>query len=387
MATQEALIDMLIEENFAWINEIWDKIDKKMLSVAKRNKGEIPYTAQGGVWNNHLEVNPNWWTNGFWGGLMWLLYIGTNNGEYKDVAKYSEDLLDKAYDNYMKLHHDVGFMWHITSGVNYRQTQNEKSLTRNMIAANTLSARFNIKAGYIRAWNDVPNQESNKGYTIIDTMMNLPLLYWASNQTADERYKYIAQAHANMVIKDHIRCDGSVNHIVVHDTHSGEVIETLMGQGFSEGSSWSRGQAWALYGFVLSYLHTKNDEYLSVAKRVAHYFISCVCDDYLPKSDFRAPNTPLIYDSSAGAIAACGLIEIAKNVGEYEKPIYINAAIRMLKAMEASFCNWDSDCDPILDKSTATYHNSVDQNVPIIYGEYFFIEAIYKLKGFEFLSW
>ena len=217
-------------------------------------------------------------------------------------------------------------------------------------------------------------------------MMNLPLLYWASDELGDPRFTYIAEAHADTTIDTHIRPDGSVRHIVVHDHENGGMIDELYGQGYAMGSSWSRGQSWALYGFVLSYIHTGKEEYLNAAKRVAHYFISCVCDDYLPKCDFRSPKEPVIYDSTAGAIAACGLIEIAKAVPEFERSIYMDAAVNMLKALEEKFCNWDENYDSILQMGTSAYSGQ-NHHLNLIYGDFYFVEAVLKLRGSNFLIW
>jgi unsaturated chondroitin disaccharide hydrolase len=195
-----------------------------------------------------------------------------------------------------------------------------------------------------------------------------------------------------MAMRDHVRADGSINHIVVHDTENPGVINTLRGQGYDVGSTWSRGEAWALYGFILSYIHTKEERYLDTAKKVAHYFIANIAStDWLPLCDFRAPDAPVIYDSTAGAIAACGMIEIAKAVPEFEKDIYLNAAINMLKAMDKAWCNYEEDFDAILTMGTERYQREGEgthgQHIPIIYGDYYFTEAILKLRGSEFLPW
>ena len=366
-----------------WVDEIWEKADKKLSAVAPRVKGKLPYTTVDGVYDSKLSVHPCWWTNGFFTGLMWLMYVDTKNDIYKDAAEDGEQLLDTAFDVYDGLHHDVGFMWNITSGVNYRLFGGKKSRLRTLTAANILSARYNEKGKFIRAWND-----DKYGWAIIDCMMNIPLLYWASREIDDPRYEYIAKSHADTTMKYHIRPDGSVNHILVYDHLNGEgILENKGGQGYEEGSSWSRGQAWALYGFVLSYIHTKDQGYLDTAKKVAHYFISNICDDYLPKCDFRSPEEPVIYDSTAGAIAACGLIEIAKNVPEFEKKIYLNAAIKMLMALEKNFCSWDSSDDSILKMGTEAYHKKEGIHIPIVYGDYYFIEALYKLRDNDMLFW
>ena len=140
-----------------------------------------------------------------------------------------------------------------------------------------------------------------------------------------------------------------------------------------------------MYGFALSYLHTGDEKYLDTAKKVANYFIAACCDDYLPKCDFRSPEEPVIYDSTAGAITACGLIELSKHVGEHEKGMYLNAAVKMLKAMEEKFCNWEENVDYIVGYGTERYGSG--EHMPIIYGDFYFAEAIYMLRGGEIKIW
>lgn len=366
-----------------WVDEIWSKIDSKLKVVAPLNKDKIPYTTVDGVYNDMAKEDITWWTNGFWSGMMWLMYVGTKNEMYKEVAENAEQMLDAAFEEYDHLHHDVGFMWHISSGVNYRLFGGKKSRVRTSIAADMLASRYNASGKYIRAWN-----EDKVGWVIIDCMMNIPLLYWASDEYKDPRFKYIAMNHADTVMKTHIRPDGSVNHIVDLDPVTGEPKQAFGGQGYELGSSWSRGQAWAIYGYVISYLHTGKQEYLDTAKKVAHYFIANVCDDWLPKADFRCPDEPVIYDSTAGACTACGLLEIAKVVPEHEKKLYLNAAMNLLKAMEKNFCNWTTEEQSILQMGTEAYFcRPQGKHAAIIYGDYYFIEAIYKLKGFDMLFW
>ncbi len=376
-------MEKYIKEHKKWIDEVWERLDKKLSKTAVKSREKVPYTTVDGVHDNKIEEDAAWWTNGFWGGLMWIMYLGTQKEEYKKTAERAEEILDKAFEHYDGLHHDVGFMWNITSGTNYRITGNAKSKNRFCTAAALLASRFNSQGGYIRAWN---GKGHVAGITIIDSMMNIPMLYRASEEVKDERFNYIAKVHAQKTISGHINSDGSVNHIVVHNPVTGEVERMEGGQGYGIGSAWSRGQAWAIYGFVLSYIHTKNEEYLSIAKRVAHYFIANLgINNYLPLVDFRSPEKPIIYDSTAGACAACGLIEIAKAVPEFEKKIYIDAAIKLLVAMEKEFCDWSDDEDSVLQKGTEAYNWGIHK--PIIYGDFFFAEAIFKLRGNDFLIW
>jgi len=374
-------MNKIIEQNSEWINATFDKIVNKMDKVSERTGDKIPYSTVDGLYDDRSS-DIYWWTNGFWGGMMWIMYHSTKDEKYRKIAESVENKLDEALYGYDGLHHDVGFMWLPTSVTNYKITGNESSKRRGLIAANILAGRYNLVSEHIRAWNE---PDGGPGIAIIDCMMNIPLLYWASDVLNDPRFKNIAMCHADTTMTKHIRPDGSVKHIVIYDHINGGLIEEQVGQGFAVGSSWSRGQSWALYGYALSYIYTKKEEYLDTAKRVAHYFISCVCDDYLPKCDFRSPQDPIYYDSTAGAVAACGLIEIANVVPQNEKGIYINAAINILKALEKNFCNWEDDEDSILQMGTEAYHRPNGIHIPIIYGDYYFIEAIYKLKEKDYI--
>ena len=289
--------------------------------------------------------------------------------------------MDKAFERYEFLHHDVGFMWLLTSGANYKLTENRESFLRLMHAADILGSRFDIDGRFIRAW---PIKRGN--YSIIDSMMNLNLLFWASDAIGEDRYRKIAMAHADMTMEHHIRPDGSVVHVVEHDLVTGQAVAPKTGQGYDENSSWSRGQGWALYGFTLAYIHTGKQEYLDTAKKVAHYFLAAVAEDYLPRCDFRSPEEPGSYDTSAGAVAACGLIELARILPEHEKRMYFYGAMKLLKIMEKHFCDWDDNTDAILTMSSAAYYNK-PVNVPIIFGEFYFIEALHKLMGNEVFPW
>ena len=378
----------VIAQNQEWIQSTWEKVNKKLSKTAVKSRNKIPYTTVDGEHNDLSGKNIDWWTNGFWGGMMWLMYRETGNEEYKKTAEHSEELLDGALRQYKKLHHDVGFMWHLTSGANYRITGNEASCQRNLFAAATLFSRYNIAGDYIRAWNG----DGVEGYSIIDCLMNLSLLYWASEEIGDERFKKIAMRHMEMSLRDHIRPDGSINHIVDHEINKVGVKQIIGGQGYSETSCWSRGLAWAVYGSTISYIHAGKPEYLEAAKRTADYFIvHCKETDYLPLADFCAPAEPVYYDSTAGLCAACGILELAKYVSEEEGRSYTQEAINILKACDAHWCNYEEDQDALVLMGTERYpHNENEKHglhIPIIYADFFFVEAMLKLRGNDFFIW
>ncbi len=370
-----------------FIESTWKKIDKKLSQAAIRSRNKIPYTSVNGVHDDMLQKDIAWWTNGFWPGLMWLMYYGTKKEDYKTTAHRAEAILDTAFHDFDGLHHDVGFMWHISSGVSYRITGDKTSYNRAMYAASILASRFNLAGGFIRAWNNWDGQD-HSGSSIIDCMMNIPLLYWASDVSADPRFTQIAMSHADTVMQNHIRPDGSVKHIVHYDPNSGQCVRTGAGQGYSADSCWSRGQAWAIYGFILSYIHTGKQEYLDISKKTANYFLANITDDALPPADFRAPEQPVLYDSTAAACAACGLLELARNLPEFEGIMYYRAALRMLKTLDERCCDYSPDTDSLVLMGTERWQSAISGkgvHIPIIYGDYYFAEAIYKLKGFDLL--
>ncbi len=376
----------VIKDNSEWINHTFIKLDNKLSKTAIKSRDKIPYTTINGIHDDKSIDAINWWTNGFWGGLMWLMYNATGNEEYRITAETSEKLLDNAFQDYKKLNHDVGFMWHLTSGANYRLTGDTKAYNKNLYVASILMSRYNINGEYIRAWNG----EADVGWSIIDCMMNIPLLYWATNEIGDDRFKLVAMKHADMTVRDHIRADGQVYHIVEHNPETGEFITAHRGQGYSVDSCWSRGLAWAIYGMALSYIHTKKQEYLDAAIKTADFFISNIYKyNYLTPLDFGMPEEDKYYDSTAGVCTACGLLEIAKYVGDKKAKVYTETAINVLKATDEHFCNYEESEDSIVQMGTARYphNNKNDLHIPIIYADFFFVEAILKLKGNDFLIW
>ncbi|MNB71812.1 Unsaturated glucuronyl hydrolase [compost metagenome] len=379
------MIHKLSKENQTWLNEAWEKLQLKMSAECDRIGTRIPYIPEDGQYKEDKgETDIYWWTNGFWPGMLWQMYHATEDEKYKAAAEGVELRLDAAFDGYDGLHHDVGFMWLHSAVANYRLTGNSRSKSRGMHAANLLAGRYNPRGKFIRAWND-----DCTGWIIVDCMMNIPLLYWASDVTGDPRFAYIAKDHADTALKHVVRPDGSCNHIAILNPENGELVEAPAGQGYAGGSSWSRGQAWAIYGFALSYRYTGEQRYLDAAKQAAHYFLANVAGtDFVPVVDFRAPEEPVYWDTTAGVCAACGLLEIAGHVGDLEKALYLNGAVQILKATDRRFCNWNPEEDSIVDNGTGSYHGrNGDFEVPIIYGDYFLIEGILRLKDSDILIW
>ena len=287
-----------------WTDAVIAKIRQKMEWVSEKNREKIPYRTDGngdyddrsdasGQWR--MDDGLNWWTNGFWGGIMWLLYQDTGEQRYADIARVSERKLEQCFADFYGLHHDVGFMFVPTAVADYKLTGNPDSRRIALHAATLLAGRFNPVGKFIRAWNDL--EEDTRGWAIIDCMFNLSLLYWASEESKDPRFRQIAMLHADTVRKNFVRPDGSVCHIVEFDPETGEMVKSHGGQGCGEGSAWTRGQGWALYGFMISYIHTGKQEYLDTAKRVADYCLANIPESGIIPVDFRQPTEPAYEDS------------------------------------------------------------------------------------------
>lgn len=376
----------VLQNDAEWASGVIEKIIEKMKPVTLRTGNKIPYTTVNGVFDDRSgDEDIPWWTNGFWGGIMWQLFSVTGNYLYQNTAIELEEKLDRVLMNCNGLDHDNGFKWLPTAVAHYSLDQNPQSYNRAILAAENLAGRFNLAGNFIRAWNDW-GDEDHRGWAIIDCMMNLPLLYWASARTGDPRFQQIAEAHAKQAQKYFIREDGSVNHIVEFNPFTGEMIKSHGGQGYGTGSSWTRGQSWGLYGFTLSYIHTGNNNYLNAASKIADYFISNIPENGLIPVDFRQPVACTWEDSSAAAIAASGLIELSRHTKEQDSEKYLNAALLLLKALDQNRCNWKKEEDYILEKCTAAYHDK-EHEFSIIYGDYYFIEAVFKLADKGIFIW
>ena len=376
-----------------WADQVIEKIRTKMAWVSEKNRDKIPYTTDSeGNYDDRsdtakewgLDDGLNWWTNGFWGGMMWLMYQDTQDEKYAEIARISEYRMEKCFEDYYGLHHDVGFMFQPTAVADYRLTGNPRSRKIAMHAANLLAGRFNPVGKFIRAWNDL--EDDTRGWAIIDCMFNISLLYWASEESGDPRFRQIAMMHADTVMKNFIRSDGSVCHIVEFDPETGEMVKSHGGQGYQEGSSWTRGQGWAVYGFMISYIHTGKQEYLDTAKKVAHYCMANLSEDGIIPVDFRQPKEPAWEDSCGACVIAGGLLELSKYVPELEKEMYQKAAVKILKAIDETRADWSEECDAIVQNCSAAYHNP-QHHVTMSYADYYFMEAVYKLKNTGILLW
>ncbi|WP_196427029.1 glycoside hydrolase family 88 protein [Paenibacillus woosongensis] len=358
---------------------VWEQIGLKLDVMIAAMGEKSPHVA--GATGKYDDMRLDWWTSGFWPGMLWIAYDITGAERYKKAAWNWDERLEKLMLQANNFDHDVGFQFLPTAAIKYKLTGDAEARRRALYAANFLAGRFNLRGKFIRAWNG-----DKHGWSIVDTGMNLSLLFWAASESGDPRFSHIAQEHANTMLNYFIREDGSVHHIIDFDPVTGEIAEAIGGQGAGPDSAWSRGAAWALYGMANTFRYTGEPKYLQAAQRVANFFIAHLPEDQVPHWDFRV-ETGLEgepRDSSAGACAASGLLELADLLREPEGRCYRMAAERILGSLYENYGTWDLPThEAILLQGTGHKPAGQNVNVSLIYGDYFFVEAIAKLNGWS----
>jgi len=369
------------------VSDHWLKIQEKVDRMILQLKGKSPHKA--GLEGIYDHRSDDWWTSGFWPGILWIMHDLTGKDHYRQEAWQWDERFEQCMVRESNLHHDVGFQFLPTAVIKHTITEDADGRRRGLQAASFLAGRYNIAGNFIRAWNPLSDKElwnyHNVGWAIIDSMMNLSLLFWAASEIRDPRFSHIAKAHADTVLKHFIREDGSVCHIVSFDPETGQFIETIGGQGYGPHSAWSRGAAWALYGMANTYRYTQEERYLEAARRVANFFIASLEEDGIPLWDFRVENPENEpKDTSAASCAASGLLEIAKLVPQAESERYELAARRILETLTENYGNWNNPQQQgILREGTGHKPAGENVNVSLIYGDYFYVEAYAKLMGWQ----
>lgn len=374
----------LSKDELTWLDDTVARIERKLAAEVERAGDTIPYIAEGDTWTeDKAETDPCWWTNGFWPGMLWHLHRATGDERYASTAAAVEERMDAAFDSFDRLHHDVGFMWMPMSVAHARICDDARARSRAMHAATLLAGRYNPAGRFLRSWN--------KGYTgwvIVDSMMNLPLLFWASEESGDPRFADMALAHMETVMGHTVRADGSCNHIVELSPEDGSLVSVPQGQGYAPESSWTRGQSWAIYGFALAHRATGDARHLACAQRVANYVLAELGRyGYRVPSDFRAPLEPYVPDASAACCLACGLLELADQLPEAQRPLYREAAVRLLREVSAACCDWRPETDGLVAHSTVAYHLETSRDVKLVYADYYFVEAVMRLAGLSDPLW
>lgn len=371
-----------------WFQDAKVYIEQKTAHNATTIGPFFPHTTLAG---HYQLAEPQWWTAGFWPGILWHHYHATQDQATAALAEQLEEKMQPLLSDPSKLDHDMGFMWTLTSLARYDLTHDSKAKTNALLAATLLLGRFNSAGRYLEAWNSWQGADDTSGIVIIDSLMNISLLYWASEETSDPRFAVAATQHAETILREFVRKDGSVHHMVNFDSATGEVLEKIGGQGFAEMSAWSRGCAWAIYGFAIAYHYTQKPEFLAASMKIANYFYLHTANSDVPLWDFKIPantaQTKYDYtDSSAAAIAACGFLLLGRIAAPEEQAFYHDAGADLLKRLYDHATTSTTDA-ALIAHGTGHWPEQKNLDTGLIYGDYFFSEGIYQLNNVYNVFW
>jgi unsaturated chondroitin disaccharide hydrolase len=315
------------------------------------------------------------WIGGFWPGTLWLAHLDSGDARFRALAEAANDRL--APRRLEPRDHDLGFLFYPSWVTAYRLTGATKWRDGAVDAANTLIQRWNPVGKYIRAWGRL-GTPGNAGRVIIDTMMNLDLLAFATEQTGDRKFIDIAIAHARTTQQHFLRADGSTPHVFDFNPDTGAPIGPNTVQGYSPTSCWARGQAWGIYGFTTMYRRTGLREFRDTARRMADFALSALTPDHVPVWDYRSPlGANDIKDSSAGAIMACGLLDLAKVTGSDR---YRDRALKILDGLVGTCLTTKSArAEAIMARGTRNRPSEDGVEVSLPYGDYYLFEAILRV--------
>lgn len=323
------------------------------------------------------------WTNGFWAGMLWLAWELSGKRLYRDTAERQVlSFADRIERRINVDHHDLGFLFTLSACAAHRLTGSRIGLETGLVAARLLLDRFDPVANVIQAWGDMRDPKQ-RGRMIIDCNLNLPLLYWATQKTGDRQFADAADRHLSQARKLLVRPDGSTYHTFYVDTRTGEPRHGSTHQGFSDSSSWARGQAWGIYGFALGWRHTGDAGMAELAAKLANYFLNRLpsdgicCWDLIFTDDDETPR-----DSSAAAIAACGLLELtnALPLSHQARDAYAAWAWHIVRTLGESYLAPMEGSNAVL--LHAVYHmpNKAGVDEACIWGDYFYLEALMRLR-------
>ncbi len=355
---------------------ILQKIDENLAVFTESFPGPVSTN------NVYSPTDNTDWTTSFWTGMLWLAYEVSGDPKYRKVAEIQIKSFRSRIENRIGTDtHDLGFLYTLSCMAAYKLTCDVQAKESALMAAELLIGRYYDKAGIIQAWGDL-NDPAQRGRMIIDCLMNLPLLYWASDVTDDKKYRNMAYNHARQAAKYIVREDASCYHTFYMDTQTGEPIGGKTCQGFSDDSSWARGQAWAIYGFPLSYVYTADESFLEIAFKMANYFLNRLPDDNVCYWDLIFTEGEQERDSSSAAIAACGLLELIKHLPQTHlyRTLYQNAAIKIILSLTDKYTTKESpDSNGILLHGVYNKPGSCGVDECCIWGDYFYFEALVRL--------
>jgi unsaturated chondroitin disaccharide hydrolase len=324
------------------------------------------------------------WTTSFWTGMLWLAYDVTGDEKYRRIAEIHVESFKQRMDEGTHIDtHDLGFLYTLSCVAAYKLTGNQEAKDIALQAAKHLAGRFREQGQFILAWGPINTPDNPRGNRmIIDCLMNLPLLHWAADVTGDERYRTIAVTHAHQTMKHIVRPDASSFHTFYFDYETGKPLYGKTHQGHADDSAWARGQAWAIYGLPLSYRYIREWDLLDVAQKMTNYFLNRLPEDQVCYWDLVFTDGTEPRDSSAAALAVCGMLEMLKHlpVTNAYRRTYEHAALKIMQSLTDHYTTLDiPGSNGILLHATQHKPNNVGVDECNIYADYFYFEALVRL--------
>ena len=337
--------------------------------------------------NFYPQTENREWTTGFWTGEIWLAYEHTKNPALEEAGEIQmKDFLNRIEEKIDVETHDLGFLYSPSCVAGYKLTGSQVGRMAALKAAEELITRFHEKGEFIQAWGPLNAPDNYR--LIIDCLLNLPLLYWATEETGEEKYRQVAEKHIHTALANVIRPDFSTWHTFFFNRETGAPDHGATCQGYRDGSAWARGQAWGVYGTAVGYKYTKRESYIPIFKGVTEYFLRHLPEDLVPYWDleFGDGNEDQPRDSSSASIAACGMLEMAKYLPSKEAAYYISIAKRLMKSVVDHYAVKDpSQSNGLVLHSTYSNHspyntcNHYGVDECNIWGDYFYMEALTRL--------
>lgn len=326
---------------------------------------------------------PGGWTCAFWPGILWYLYEDTKDPSWAFAAdSVTQTILPLA--NQKARSHDSGFIMMCSLGNAYRLTGSWAYKDALLQAAHSLATLYNPKVGTILSWPGMVTKMNWPHNTIIDNMMNLELLFWASKNGGSKALADIAVKHAETTMEHQFRKDFSCYHVTVYDTLTGAFVKGVTHQGAADESMWARGQAWAIYGYTMVYRETRDPRFLNFVRHVADAYLNRLPEDLIPYWDFDAPNTPNVpKDASAAAITAAALLELSTYVEKPVADLYKEKAVQMLARLSSGNFQSGKRNSAFLLHSVGHMPHQSEVDASIIYADYYYLEALIRLKRLQ----
>jgi unsaturated chondroitin disaccharide hydrolase len=325
----------------------------------------------------------NQWTSGFFAGTLWFLYQATREPVWRELAERWTVGLEGVKT--ITTTHDLGFMVFNSFGHGYLLTGDARYRDVVFEASRSLVTRYDPDVGAIRSWDTehvTGRRRSWRFPVIVDNLMNLEMLFWAARHGGDPAWLALATRHAVTSRRAHLRRDGSTAHVALFDPATGALEATTTWQGFADSSTWARGQAWAIHGLTTAFKWTRNGELLEAARRAADFFVSNLPADAIPYWDLRHPSIPNVErDASSAAIAASGLLDLARWTDEPTAERYRNAATRILATLASSYLAEGTSSAAILQHSVGQRPQNLEVDVGLVYADYYFVEGLLRRYG------